>query len=62
MANAIQGQGQMQKPMGMNPAGAGMGGAKRGMAEQPKKSSKWLWWTVGIVVLLIILGLVCWLI
>jgi len=52
----------MQKPMGMNPAGAGMGGAKRGMAEQPKKSSKWLWWTVGIVVLLIILGLVCWLI
>jgi len=58
MANAIQRQGQMQKPRGMKAGGAGMGGAKMGMTEEPKKSKKWLWWTVGIVVLLIIIGLV----
>ena len=59
MANIVQGQGQMQKPMAMNSGGAG--GAKIGMTEEPKKSKKWLWWTIGIVVLLIIIGLIWWL-
>ncbi len=58
MANAIQGQGQMQKPVGVKAGGAGMGGAKMGAAAEPKKSKKWLWWTLGIVVLLVIIGLV----
>ena len=56
MANIVQGQGQMQKPMAMNSVGAG--GAKMGMTEGPKKSKKWLWWTIGIVALLIIVGLI----
>ena len=56
MANI--GQCQMQKPMAM---GAGAGTAKTGMTEEPKKSKKWLWWTIGIVVLLIIIGLIWWL-
>jgi len=59
MANIVQGQSQMQKPMAMNSGGAG--GAKMGMTAEPKKSKKWLWWTIGIVVLLIIIGLIWWL-
>jgi bacteriorhodopsin len=57
MANGVQGQ--IQKPIGMNGAGSRMVGAKMGMAEEPK-SKKWLWWTIGIVVVLIIAGLVWW--
>jgi bacteriorhodopsin len=56
MANI--GQGQMQKPVAM---GAGAGVAKIGMANEPKKSKKWLWWTIGILALLIIVGLIWWL-
>ena len=55
MANAVQGQ--MQKPAAMS-GGAGMGGAKMGAVAEPTKSKKWLWWTIGIVVLLVIGGLV----
>lgn len=58
MANAVQGQ--MQKPMTMKAGGAGMGGAKMGAIEEPKKSKKWLWWTLGIVFLLVVAGLVWW--
>jgi bacteriorhodopsin len=54
-----QGQGQMQKPVAM---GAGTGAAKIGMTQEPKKSKKWLWWTIGIVALLIIVGLIWWLV
>jgi bacteriorhodopsin len=59
MANIVQGQSQMQKPMAMNSGGAG--GAKMGMTAEPKKSKKWLWWTIGIVALVIIIGLIWWL-
>jgi len=60
MANAVQGQ--VQKPMTMRNGAGGVGRPKMGMGAGPKKSKKGLWWTLGIVFLLVIIGLVWWLV
>jgi len=55
MANGVQGQ--MQKPGAANAANA----AGVSADQSSGGSKKWLWWTIGIVIILVIIGLVIWL-
>jgi bacteriorhodopsin len=56
MANGSQ---QTQVPRNGSAKRNGSMAANAGMAQPEKKSRKWLWWTIGIVAVIVI-GIIIW--